>query len=174
MGVRQSKLEEVPSLALGTSPVTLEGNGRRPTARIANDGRYIEPVLVTRMEDRNGRVLEEFARHGARTAMSVAAAQTLVDAMRGVVDQGTGAGIRSRFGIQADVAGKTGTTQDNTDGWFILMHPQLVAGAWVGFNDNRVTMRATLGPGRAQCAAHGGRLFPAGLEGQGGRSAGAL
>ncbi len=62
--------------------------------------------------------------------------------MRGVIDQGTGAAIRSRYGMRADVAGKTGTTQDNTDGWFILMHPQLVAGAWVGFNDNRVTMRS--------------------------------
>jgi penicillin-binding protein 1A len=61
--------------------------------------------------------------------------------MRGVVDRGTGAGVRSRFGIRGDVAGKTGTTQSNTDGWFILMHPQLVGGAWVGFNDNRVTMR---------------------------------
>jgi penicillin-binding protein 1A len=61
--------------------------------------------------------------------------------MRGVVDRGTGAGIRSTYGIQADVAGKTGTTQDNTDGWFILMHPQLVAGAWVGFNDNRVRLQ---------------------------------
>src|SRR5258708_17293169 len=60
--------------------------------------------------------------------------------MRGVVDEGTGAAIRQRYGITADVAGKTGTTQENTDGWFILMHPQLVAGARVGFNDNRVTI----------------------------------
>ena len=65
----------------------------------------------------------------------------LLDVMRGVIDRGTGAGIRSKFGIRGDVAGKTGTTQDYTDGWFILMHPQLVGGAWVGFNDNRVTMR---------------------------------
>jgi penicillin-binding protein 1A len=50
--------------------------------------------------------------------------------------------IRSRYGIRADVAGKTGTTQDNADGWFILMHPQLVGGAWVGFNDGRVTLRS--------------------------------
>jgi penicillin-binding protein 1A len=62
--------------------------------------------------------------------------------MRGVVDKGTGVAIRSRWGISADVAGKTGTTQDNTDGWFILMHPQLVAGAWVGFNDGRITLRS--------------------------------
>ena len=59
-----------------------------------------------------------------------------------MIDRGTGAAIRSRYGIRADLAGKTGTTQDNTDGWFILMHPQLVAGAWVGFNDGRVTLRS--------------------------------
>jgi penicillin-binding protein 1A len=50
--------------------------------------------------------------------------------------------VRYRFGITADVAGKTGTTQNNADGWFILMHPNLVAGAWVGFNDTRVAMRS--------------------------------
>ncbi|MEO7399422.1 MAG: glycosyl transferase, partial [Polaromonas sp.] len=65
-----------------------------------------------------------------------------VNAMRGVIDEGTGRAIRQRYGIQADVAGKTGTTQDNTDGWFIMMNPQLVAGARVGFNDNSVTMGA--------------------------------
>jgi len=87
-------------------------------------------------------VLEQFQSKSPEQAMSIAAAQTLVDVMRGVIDRGTGAGIRSRFGIQADVAGKTGTTQDNTDGWFILMHPHLVSGAWVGFNDNRITMQS--------------------------------
>jgi penicillin-binding protein 1A len=51
-------------------------------------------------------------------------------------------GLRRASASSGDLAGKTGTTQDNTDGWFILMHPQLVAGAWVGFNDNRVTMRS--------------------------------
>jgi penicillin-binding protein 1A len=62
--------------------------------------------------------------------------------MRGVINRGTGTAVRSRFGIAGDVAGKTGTTQNNADGWFIMMHPNLVAGAWVGFNDNRVTMRS--------------------------------
>ena len=85
-------------------------------------------------------VLEEFAPATRRSPRCPAPPRlTLLDAMRGVVNQGTGTAIRGRFGIRADVAGKTGTTQDNTDGWFILMHPQLVAGAWVGFNDNRVT-----------------------------------
>ncbi|MDR3412043.1 MAG: transglycosylase domain-containing protein [Formivibrio sp.] len=141
MGVRQSKLEEVPSLALGTSPVTLK---EMVTAygTIANGGNYIEPVFVTRIEDRNGRVLEKFAPSKPEPVLAQNVAYTLLDVMRGVVDRGTGNDIRNRFGIYADVAGKTGTTQDNTDGWFILMHPQLVAGAWVGFNDGRVTLRS--------------------------------
>ena len=96
-------------------------------------------------------------------AMPRASALTLVNVMRGVIDEGTGAAIRQRYGIQADVAGKTGTTQDNTDGWFIMMNPQLVAGARVGFNDNSVTM-GDLGPGRPQRAAHGRRCVPAGVS----------
>ncbi|MEO7953184.1 MAG: transglycosylase domain-containing protein [Polaromonas sp.] len=140
MGVRQSKLEEVPSLALGTSPVTLK-EMVASYSTLANSGSYIAPILVTRIEDRNGKVLEQFQQKPPEQAMPVATAQTLVDVMRGVVDRGTGAAIRGSYGIQADVAGKTGTTQDSTDGWFILMHPQLVAGAWVGFNDNRVRLQ---------------------------------
>ena len=141
MGVRQSKLDVVPSLALGTSPVSLK-EMVAAYGTIANGGGYIEPVLVTRIEDRRGRVLEEFAAVAPETALSPGVAYTLLDVMRGVVDRGTGVGIRSHFGIRADVAGKTGTTQGNADGWFILMHPQLVGGAWVGFNDSRVTLRS--------------------------------
>jgi len=142
MGVRQSKLNEVPSLALGTSPVTLK---EMVTAfsTIANGGSYIEPRIVVAIEDRKHQVLDSFGAPASEQAMSSQAAQTLLDVMRGTIDYGTAAGLRPRFGLSGDLAGKTGTTQDNTDGWFILMHPQLVAGAWVGFNDNRVTMRSS-------------------------------
>ncbi|MGC1172161.1 penicillin-binding protein 1A, partial [Polaromonas sp.] len=146
MGVRQSKLDAVPSLALGTSPVTLK-EMVSAYATIANSGSYIEPLLITSVEDRNGKVLETFQAKPPEQALSIPSSQVLLDVMRGVIDRGTGAGIRSRFGIQADVAGKTGTTQDNTDGWFVLMHPQLVAGAWVGFNDNRITLNDYWGQG---------------------------
>jgi penicillin-binding protein 1A len=81
-----------------------------------------------------------------------------------VVDQGTGTAIRTRYGIQADVAGKTGTTQDNSDGWFILMHPQLVAGAWVGFNDNRVTMADSWGQGARSALPMVGDFFQQSLR----------
>jgi len=140
MGVRQSKLDLVPSLALGTSPVTLM-EMVAAYGTIANGGSYRQPYLMLRVEDRNGQVLEKFEGVTEREpAMPRAPALTLVNAMRGVIDHGTGAAIRYRYGIQADVAGKTGTTQDNTDGWFILMNPQLVAGARVGFNDSSVKM----------------------------------
>ena len=141
MGVRQSKLEAVPSLALGTSPVTL----REMVAAygtIANGGSYIEPVFVTRIEDRQGQLLEEFAPAQPEAVLDQRTAWELYDLMRGVVNGGTGRAIRSQYGIRADVAGKTGTTQDYADGWFILMHPQLVTGAWVGFNDSRITLRS--------------------------------
>ena len=163
MGVRDSRLEEVMSLALGTSPVTLK---EMVTAygTIANDGNFIEPVLVTQIEDRHGKVLESIAPKAPEMALPPEVAQTLLDTLRGVVDQGTGTGIRRQFGIQADVSGKTGTTQDNTDGWFILMHPQLVAGAWVGFNDNRITMGNGWGPGARSALPMVGEFFQQALR----------
>jgi penicillin-binding protein 1A len=140
MGVRQSPLDPVLSLALGTSSVTLR-EMVSAYGTIANGGHFIEPIIVTRVEDRHGRVLEEFLPvREELPAMPRREALELVNVMRGVVDEGTGAAIRQRYVTRADVAGKTGTTQDNTDGWFILMHPQLVAGARVGFNDSNVTM----------------------------------
>ncbi len=165
MGVRQSKLDEVLSLALGTSPVTLK---EMVTAysTLANEGRYIEPIMVTRVENRNGKVLEAFADKTPETVMATPVAQTLLDVLRGAVDQGTGTSIRNRYGIRADVAGKTGTTQGNTDGWFILMQPQLVAGAWVGFNDNRVTMGERWGQGAQSALPIVGEFYRLAIRGK--------
>jgi penicillin-binding protein 1A len=140
MGVDRSKLDEVPALALGTSPVTpLEMVNAYST--IASLGEYRPPIFVTRITDKNGNVLARFASQSERV-LSDKTVENLINMLRGAVDQGTGQAVRARFGIRADVAGKTGTTQKNTDGWFILMHRRLVAGAWVGFNDSRITMRS--------------------------------
>ena len=141
LGVTESKLDPVPSLALGTSPVTLL-EMVNVYSTIAAEGRHHVPLFVTRIADRQGNVLAEFVPQ-SRDAMSRDSAVDLIDMLRGVVNRGTGTQVKTRFGVMADVAGKTGTTQNNTDGWFILMHPQLVAGAWVGFNDARVTMRSS-------------------------------
>ncbi len=163
MGVRQSKLEEVLALALGTSPVTLK-EMVSAYGTIANGGSFIEPTLVTRIEDRDGRVLANFRPASPEPALAEAAAFTLLDSLRGAVDRGTGTAIRNRYGINGDVAGKTGTTQNNTDGWFILMHPQLVAGAWVGFNDSRLTMGDSWGQGARSALPMVGDFMQAALR----------
>lgn len=163
LGVRQSKLEAVPSLALGTSPVTLKEMVTAYSS-IANEGRYTEPMLILQVEDRNGKVLEVMQPKLSETVMPTPVAHTLLDTLRAAINQGTGAGIRSQYGITADVAGKTGTTQDNTDGWFILMHPQLVAGAWAGFNDNRITMGNGWGPGARSALPMVGEFFQQSLR----------
>jgi penicillin-binding protein 1A len=140
MGVTRSKLDEVPALALGTSPVTpLEMVSAYST--IAAIGAYRQPIFITRITDKHGNLLAQFGSE-PRRVLSERTVEHLINMLRGAVDQGTGQALRTQFGVRADVAGKTGTTQKNTDGWFILMHPRLVTGAWVGFNDSRVTMRS--------------------------------
>jgi penicillin-binding protein 1A len=147
MGVNRSKLDEVPALALGASPVTpLEMVSAYST--LAAIGEYRQPIYITRITDKDGNVLAQFANETQRV-MSEKTVGHLINMLRGAVEQGTGQAVRTGFGIRADVAGKTGTTQKNTDGWFILMHRRLVAGSWVGFNDTRVTMRSNYwGEGR--------------------------
>jgi penicillin-binding protein 1A len=140
MGINQSKLDEVPALALGTSPVTpLEMVSAYST--IAASGVYRQPIFIARITDKKGKVLVEFATQDKRV-MSEKTVGNLINMLRSAVDQGTGQAVRAQFAVRGDLAGKTGTTQNNTDGWFILMHPRLVAGSWVGFNDPRVSMRS--------------------------------
>lgn len=149
MGIT-SELAEVPALALGVSDVTLlEMVSAYGT--LASGGLHYDPTVVTRIEDRFGNVLYE-ARPAPEEALSEATAYTVVDMMRGTIDhpQGTGARIRWQFGLgDYDLAGKTGTTSNSgsgsggSDNWFIMMHPELVTGAWVGFNDRRVTFRSS-------------------------------
>ncbi len=140
MGIK-SHLDEVMSLALGVSDVTLlELTSAYST--LANGGLYHEPTVVTRIEDRFGNVLYE-AEPVPEEALSEETAYTVVDMLRGGVEYGTGIRIRTQFGLgEYDLASKTGTTQNNADGWFMLMHPDLVTGAWVGFNDRRIAFRS--------------------------------
>lgn len=140
MGV-ESKLDEVPALALGVSDVTLlEMTSAFST--LAHRGLYNQPTIVTRVEDKYGIVIYEATRAPAE-ALSERTAVIMTDMLRGVIKEGTGRRLNSQFGLGAfDIAGKTGTTQNNGDGWFIAMHPELVTGAWVGFNDRRVNFRS--------------------------------
>lgn len=135
MGIT-SDLPEVPSLCLGTADISLyEMVGAN--ACFANKGTYIEPIFVTRIEDKNGKVLEQFTPK-MNEVMSEEKAYVMIQLMRGVVDYGTGVRLRYKYGLKNPIAGKTGTTQNNSDGWFIGLTPELVAGAWVGGDERSI------------------------------------
>ncbi|HEX7069321.1 MAG TPA: PBP1A family penicillin-binding protein, partial [Rhodothermales bacterium] len=140
MGI-ESPLTEVPSLGLGTSEVSLL-ELTAAYATIVNHGVYRPPIFVTRIEDRHGKVIERFDSE-ERSAISGAVSYTLLDMLRGVVNGGTGTRIRTQYNVRGDLAGKTGTTQGGADGWFMLLHPDLVMGSWVGFNSPLVRFRTS-------------------------------
>jgi penicillin-binding protein 1A len=132
MGV-YSPIDPVPSMFLGTSDITLyEMVGAFNT--YSNQGVYVKPYFVTRIEDRYGNVIANF--HPERhEAFDEQTAFLMVNLLQGVIDQGTGARLRNREGygrFKMPIAGKTGTTQNHSDGWFIGMTPQLTAGVWTG------------------------------------------
>ncbi len=145
MGVT-SPIDVVPAICLGTPDLSVyEMVGAMNT--FANKGVYIEPIFITRIEDKNGNVLESFIPK-QQEAMNEETAYLMVDLMRGVVESGTGVRLRYRFGMNAPIAGKTGTTQNNSDGWFMGITPSLTTGVWVGGELRSIHFRSiTLGQG---------------------------
>ena len=100
-------------------------------------GTYTYPLFVTRIEDRDGNILGQFSGR-KREALSQRATGAMIRMMRAVVDNGTGVRLRFRYGLKGEIAGKTGTTNDNSDGWFIGYTPKITAGVWVGAEDRYV------------------------------------
>ena len=100
-------------------------------------GVYVSPIFVTRIEDSMGNVLGEF-NNRKREAISDYTAYLMANLMQGVVNSGTGVRLRAKYGLKGEIAGKTGTTNDQSDGWFIGYTPSLTAGVWVGAEDRQV------------------------------------
>ena len=100
-------------------------------------GVYVEPIFVTRIEDSMGNVLGEF-NNKKKEAISDYTAYLMANLMQGVVNSGTGIRLRTKYGLKGEIAGKTGTTNDQSDGWFIGYTPSLTAGIWVGAEDRQV------------------------------------
>ncbi len=100
-------------------------------------GVYVEPIFVTRIEDSMGNVLGEF-NNSKKEAISDYTAYLMANLMQGVVNSGTGIRLRAKYGLKGEIAGKTGTTNDQSDGWFIGYTPSLTAGVWVGAEDRQV------------------------------------
>jgi len=146
MGIT-SDIPAYPSICLGTADVSLyEMVGAYST--YANKGVWTEPVYISRIEDKNGNVLYEKIPRKV-DALSEQTAYLMLYMLRGVVDKGTGLRLRGpRYRFTNPIAGKTGTTQENSDGWFIGITPDLVSGVWTGAEDRSVHFRSTnLGEG---------------------------
>jgi penicillin-binding protein 1A len=147
MGIT-SEMPEVPSIALGSSSISLmEMTGAYSC--IANEGVSVYPYYIESIHDLDGNVFDNFkSAESGKRAFSKETAQLVTRMMQTVVHEGTASRLRWRYGIYNDVAGKTGTTQANADGWFIAMTPNLVIGSWVGADDPRIRFRNTeLGQG---------------------------
>jgi len=134
LGVTE-KIERNNTIALGSGDITIyEMLGAYST--FGNYGNYIKPEMIWRIEDANGRVIKE-VKPQVKEVMNELYAYTMIDLMKGVAAYGTASGELRRRGISAavEIAGKTGTTQNNSDGWFMGITPNLATGTWVGWED---------------------------------------
>jgi penicillin-binding protein 1A len=153
-----SDIPEVPSICLGTADISVfEMVAANST--FANKGTYIQPTFITRIEDKNGKILEEFIPNSDEV-FSEEKAYAMIQLMRGVVDGGTGSRLRFRHKLYNQIAGKTGTTQRNADGWFMGLTPELVAGVWVGGEDRSIHFNSMVeGQGATMALPIWGKFF---------------
>lgn len=127
----EGALPEVLSLALGTGNVSLKEMVRAYSVFL-NEGKIVEPIFLKRIEDRYGNVLFEAKTRISEPLIDPPQALLMTEMLKSVVDSGTASSLRRVYGFENEIAGKTGTTQHNTDGWFIGYTPVLITGVWVG------------------------------------------
>lgn len=141
-----TKVQPYPSLALGACELSLY-EMMWGYSIFAGRGFSTKPYFITRIEDRNGNVLKRFDYSvNRKEAVSEITAYKMCQMMQGTVDRGTAAGLRGRLGA-AEMGGKTGTTNDNSDGWFMGYSPQLLGGVWIGCDDRFIRLENNLGFG---------------------------
>ena len=129
------------TIALGSSDITIyEMLGAYST--FANFGTYTKPEMVWRIEDPNGRLIKE-VKPESKEVMNEVYAYTMIDMMKGVAEYGTASSGLKRLGINAEIAAKTGTTNNNSDGWFMGITPKLATGVWVGWEDRATHFYST-------------------------------
>ncbi len=132
-----SYLDETYSLCVGSADLNVYEMVSAYNS-FPSKGEYVSPMFVTRIEDSMGNVLGEFGNSSKHEAVSEYTAYLMANLMQGVVNSGTGVRLRSKYGLKGEIAGKTGTTNDQSDGWFIGYTPSLTAGVWVGAEDRQI------------------------------------
>ncbi|WP_289024490.1 transglycosylase domain-containing protein [uncultured Salegentibacter sp.] len=142
MGIN-SELPKVPSIALGTASLSLTELTKAYTPFV-NNGKTSKPFYISRIEDDQGNILAEFKPEISEApSISETNRKIMIDMMKATVNQGTATRLRTTYGLSNDIAGKTGTTQNNKDGWFVGITPNLLAVTWVGADDHRIGFRNT-------------------------------
>ncbi|MFA5588464.1 MAG: penicillin-binding transpeptidase domain-containing protein, partial [Mariniphaga sp.] len=156
----EADLPEVPSLALGVASVSLK-DLLFAYAAIVNDGIRTKPYYLKSISDHKGELLTEFERpQPQKTSLNSVNCRMITHMMETAVNSGTGTRIRSTYRIRGDFAGKTGTTQNQSDGWFVGLTPNLVTGCWVGAEDPGIHFRTiTYGQGSYMALPVVGRFF---------------
>ncbi|NLN33389.1 MAG: peptidoglycan glycosyltransferase [Flavobacteriaceae bacterium] len=144
----ESDIPKDYTIALGSADLTVYEMVGALSA-FANGGIYIKPELIVRIEDKTGRIIKDYQPE-TREVVNEYVAYAMIDLMKGVTDRGTGRWVRTRYGINSEVASKTGTTNDQSDGWFVGITPNLITGVWVGNEDRFAHFR---GIARGQGAA---------------------
>ncbi|OAQ40510.1 peptidase [Pedobacter psychrophilus] len=145
MGVT-SPVPPYPSIALGSFEASVYDMTGAYSAFV-NHGVWTEPIYLTRIEDKNGNELYS-RKPKVVQALNDQHAYVMTYMLKGVVEQGTGVRLRYKYGLNNPIGGKTGTTNNNSDGWFMGITPQLVAGIWTGCEDRAIHFRSTnLGEG---------------------------
>lgn len=149
MGI-SSNIPQVPSIALGTASISLIEMVTAYSSFV-NGGYAVSPYMIERIEDRYGNILYQHKETKSARILSEKTSRMMVHLLEGVVNNGTGRSIRTVYQLQNPIGGKTGTTQNNADGWFMAITPKLVAGAWVGgiypeisFTETRLGQGATM------------------------------
>jgi penicillin-binding protein 1A len=132
----ESPLDPVPSLCLGTADISLYEMVGAYTC-FANLGTYSKPYFIKKIEDKDGNVLAQFG-ETHKEAIPEKTAYTVTEMLKAVINKGTAARLRPKYGLDMPLAGKTGTTQSNSDAWFMCYNPNIVVGVWVGFEQPSV------------------------------------
>ena len=135
-GVKNQQIDPVVSLCLGPCEISVGEMVSAYTA-FANKGIRTEPMFVTHIEDNEGNIVADFTPH-MEEVISEASVYKMLIMLRNVVNEGTGGRIRRIYNIKADMGAKTGTTNNNSDGWFMGFTPSLVSGVWVGGEDRDI------------------------------------
>lgn len=142
-----SHIPEVPSIALGTPSISLT-EMVHAFCVFPNQGKKVKPYFITKIENNDGQVIWEHPNSKPQQVLTSNTSQMMIEMLKTVVNEGTGIRLRNTYKLPNDIAGKTGTTQSNADGWFMAITPKLVTGVWVGGEYPSIHFRTTaLGQG---------------------------